>query len=91
MAQFHILTPADASATVPAVRQISFSDLRDALARGWDDFLAWPTHAIFLCLIYPLVGLVLGGMALGRAVLPLLFPLAAGFCPARSRRRADDV
>lgn len=79
MAQFHVLTPADESTTAPAIRQIGFSDLRDALARGWDDFLAWPTHAIFLCLIYPLVGLVLGGMALGYAVLPLLFPLAAGF------------
>lgn len=80
MAQFHVLNPADdASAALPAVRHISFSDLRDALARGWNDFAAWPTHAIFLCLIYPLVGLVLGGMALGYAVLPLLFPLAAGF------------
>jgi uncharacterized membrane protein len=79
MARFHVLNPADDSATSPAIRRITFSDLRDALARGWDDFLAWPTHALFLGLIYPLVGLVLGGMALGYAVLPLLFPLAAGF------------
>ena len=79
MAQFHVLNPADESATLPTIRQISFSDLREVLARGWDDFLAWPTHAIFLCLIYPLVGLVLGGMALDYAVLPILFPLAAGF------------
>ena len=80
MAQFHVLNPADDRvAALPVVRRIGFSDLADALRQGWDDFKVWPTHAIFLCIIYPLVGLVLGGMALGYAVLPLLFPLAAGF------------
>ena len=38
-----------------------------------------PSHAIFLCLIYPLVGIFLIGLAFGYSVLPLLFPLAAGF------------
>lgn len=79
MAQFHVLNPADGNTTLPTVRKIEFSDLREVLERGWDDFRAWPTHAIFLCLIYPLVGLVLGGWALGYSVLPLVFPLAAGF------------
>lgn len=80
MAQFHVLNPADDRTTAsPVVRRIGFSDLTDSLRQGWDDFKVWPTHAIFLCIIYPLVGLVLGGMALGYAVLPLLFPLAAGF------------
>jgi uncharacterized membrane protein len=79
MARFHVLNPVDDSITLPVIRQISFSDLRDVLARGWDDFSAWPTHAIYLCLIYPLVGLVLGGLALGYTVLPMVFPLAAGF------------
>ena len=79
MAQFDVLTNTDDNAALPAVRTIDFSDLKDSLRSGLDDFLAWPTHAIFLCLIYPLVGLVLGGLALGYAVLPLLFPLAAGF------------
>jgi uncharacterized membrane protein len=80
MAQFHVLTPADdRKADLPVVRRIAFSDLGDALRQGWDDFKVWPTHAIFLCIIYPLVGLVLGGMALGYSVLPLLFPLIAGF------------
>lgn len=79
MASFHVLTPADDISTMPEVRRIGFSDLKDALRQGWDDFSAWPTHAIFLCLIYPLVGAALGGLALGYEVLPLLFPLAAGF------------
>jgi uncharacterized membrane protein len=80
MAQFHVLTPAtDRRTDLPVIRRIEFSDLGDALRQGWDDFKVWPTHAVFLCIIYPLVGLVLGGMALGYSVLPLLFPLAAGF------------
>lgn len=79
MAQFHVLTPADDQPAMPVVRHIGLFDLREALQQGWDDFRVWPTHAIFLCVIYPIVGLVLGGLALGYAVLPLLFPLAAGF------------
>ena len=38
-----------------------------------------PSHAVILCVIYPVLGLVLARMVLGYAVLPLLFPLAAGF------------
>src|SRR6185437_4564614 len=35
--------------------------------------------AIILCVIYPVLGLVLARAVLGYSVLPLLFPLAAGF------------
>jgi uncharacterized membrane protein len=38
-----------------------------------------PTHVVFLCLIYPIVGLILGRIAFGYDVLPLLYPMAAGF------------
>ena len=38
-----------------------------------------PSHAVFLCLIYPVVGFVIFRLVLGANVLPLLFPLAAGF------------
>ena len=61
------------------VRKIGLSDLRDALRLGWGDFNAIPTHAVVLCVIYPVLGLVLFRMVLGYSVLPLLFPLAAGF------------
>ena len=63
----------------PVIRKIHLSDLRDVLIKGWDDFKAVPSHAIILCVIYPVLGLVLARMALGYSVLPLLFPLAAGF------------
>src|SRR5215472_11252303 len=63
----------------PAVREIGVSDLRDALARGIADFEANRTDVIFLCVIYPVIGLVLGRLASGYGLLPLLFPLASGF------------
>jgi uncharacterized membrane protein len=61
------------------VRKIGLSDLGDALRLGWEDFKAIPTHAVVLCVIYPVLGLVLFRLVLGYSVLPLLFPLAAGF------------
>src|SRR5256714_2419015 len=79
MAQLHVLMGADTARVRPAVRSIGLADLKDALARGLADFSAIPTHAVFLCLIYPIVGLVLARAILGYALLPLLFPLAAGF------------
>jgi uncharacterized membrane protein len=66
-------------AKLPAVRRIGFADLGDALRRGWEDFKAVPSHAIMLCVIYPLLGLALARATMGYSVLPLLFPLAAGF------------
>ncbi len=79
MALAHVLMGADQFRAPPTVRTIGVADLKDALARGIDDFLAMPSHAVFLCLIYPIVGLVLGRLTWGYEVLPLLFPLAAGF------------
>lgn len=55
------------------------ADLGAALQQGWDDFKAVPSHAVMLVLIYPVLGLVLARLVHGYAVLPLLFPLAAGF------------
>jgi len=63
----------------PVVCRIGVTDLRDVLARGVDDFGAYRTDVIFLCVIYPLVGLVLARLAFGYEMLPLVFPLASGF------------
>jgi uncharacterized membrane protein len=79
MAHFHVLVGATGTPAHPAIRAIGPADLKRALAKGLDDFSAFPSHAVFLCLIYPVVGIALGRLALGYAVLPLLFPLAAGF------------
>ena len=67
------------SPTHPSVRRIGPADLRDALAKGLDDFVALPTFSIFLVLIYPIVGLILFRLAFGYDMLPLVFPLIAGF------------
>jgi len=65
--------------TAYVVRKISLTDLGNALRLGWEDFKAIPTHAVVLCVIYPIIGLVLFRLVLGHSLLPLLFPLAAGF------------
>ena len=67
------------AAAAPVIRTIGLSDLHQALRLGWEDFKAVPSHAIILCVIYPVLGLVLARTVMGYAVLPLLFPLAAGF------------
>ena len=69
----------DSVSVAPVVRQIGLSDLGGALRSGWDDFLAVPSHALMLCVIYPVLGIVLARIVLGYSLLPLLFPLAAGF------------
>lgn len=61
------------------VRRISTADLREALARGMDDFKLMPSYLVMLSLIYPAVGLIAGWWSLGNDVTPLLFPLIAGF------------
>jgi uncharacterized membrane protein len=79
MAHIHVLLGAGAEPAAPAIRRIGPADLFDALARGWEDFAATPSHGVFLCLIYPAIGIAIAGLTLGFAILPLLFPLAAGF------------
>jgi uncharacterized membrane protein len=63
----------------PRVRRIGVDDLRISLAKGLDDFAANRTDVLFLCVIYPLAGLILASFASGYGVVPLLFPLASGF------------
>ncbi len=67
------------SGAAPTVRRIRPRDLVAALARGWDDFTANRTDVVFLCLVYPVIGLVLGRLASGEGFLPLVFPLVSGF------------
>ena len=66
-------------APLPTVRRIGAADLKDVLARGLDDLGAYRTDVIFLCLIYPVVGIVLARLTFGYDMLPLLFPLMSGF------------
>jgi uncharacterized membrane protein len=61
------------------VRRVGLADLRWALARGLEDFGASRSDVIFLCVVYPVLGLLLARVASGYGMLPLVFPLASGF------------
>ena len=61
------------------IRHIGIGDLKNVLVKGFEDFGAYRTDVIFLCIIYPIVGLVFARMAFHYEMIPLLFPLASGF------------
>lgn len=63
----------------PRVRRIGAADIGDALAQGLKDFAACRTDVVFLCLIYPVAGLVISRMAFDHGMVALIFPLVAGF------------
>jgi uncharacterized membrane protein len=79
MANVDLIMPAQPVRALPAVRHIQLADLKDALSSGLDDFWAMPTHVIFLCMIYPVIGVALGNATFNHNAIPLLYPLAAGF------------
>ena len=79
MTHFHVLAAGDDRIIQPQIRQIGVRDLFDALAKGVDDFTSKPSHVVFLCLIYPVIGVLLATWSSGNNVLQLLFPLASGF------------
>ena len=69
----------DTGVTTLAVRRIVLADLRDVLVRGWRDFTENRTDVVFLCLVYPLAGLLIARLALSSNLLPLVFPFVSGF------------
>ena len=79
MSRTDAIAPIEPADALPVVRDVSTDDVVEALKKGVDDFRAMPTHVVFLCLIYPIVGLILGRAAFGYNILPLLYPMAAGF------------
>lgn len=85
------------------VRKIEIEDLRSVLMAGVEDFQAMPTHAIFLAVLYGVVGLLLVAFTADYDLLPLAFPLMAGFTLlgpfaalgmyelSRRRARGEDI
>jgi len=61
------------------IRRIGATDLWHSLREGFDDFKAKPSHVVFLCVIYPLFALLLTLFLVGENLLPLVFPVVAGF------------
>jgi uncharacterized membrane protein len=103
MANFHVIAGADDTPIRPTVRKIGVADIRAALSRGLDDFLAMPSHLAFIGLVYPILGVCLAGLTFSNNALPLLYPLATGFALvgpfaaiglyeiSRKRERGEDV
>ncbi|KUM26823.1 cytochrome C oxidase subunit I [Mesorhizobium loti] len=79
MAGFHVMADARGMHVQPTVRHITTSDLWDALRLGAEDFWAKPSHYVFLCLIYPIVGLILTRWSSGSNAIQLVYPLMSGF------------
>lgn len=79
MSGFHVL--ADGRGAVPhlEVQSIGLGDIADALRAGIDDFVAMPSHIIFIIIMYPLIGVVLAAWTSSASALPLIFPLTSGF------------
>lgn len=85
MAQAHTLQSGalrvgeDADHAPIVIRSIGVEDLKQALAQGFDDFAKQPSHLVFLGLIYPIMGLLIGRAAMDAEWFMLLFPIMAGF------------
>ncbi len=67
------------AARLPGVRKISVDDLKNVLLRGLVDFMACRSDVIFICIVFPIGGLVLARIAVDFDMLPLLFPVVSGF------------
>jgi uncharacterized membrane protein len=63
----------------PAIHKITAADLRDAMSKGFADFGAYRSDVFFLCVLYPIIGVILERLAFGYEMVPLLFPIASGF------------
>jgi len=63
----------------PAVRRITNDDLWAALREGIADLGAVRDDVLFIGLVYPLGGLVLAKFLFSQNLIPLAFPLIAGF------------
>lgn len=61
------------------VRSIDMSDLTSALRKGYDDFLAMRSDVLWMVILYPVIGFALAIFAASGTLLPLAFPLMAGF------------
>ena len=71
--------PAEVEQAAPVIRRVAPSDLWAALLEGASDLGVAREDVVFAALIYPIAGLVLAQIFLNHNLLPLIFPLAAGF------------
>lgn len=63
----------------PVTQRLTMGDLRSALRKGWEDLTAMRSDVMFACMLYPLMGAVLLGLAAQGSMAHLLFPVLSGF------------
>ena len=71
--------PLSQKTAIPEIQAITMEDLKAALRLGLNDFVACRTDVIFLCVIYPVIGLFIAGAEAQGGLLHLVFPTVAGF------------
>jgi uncharacterized membrane protein len=76
---FHVYFGPHALDAPITVRKIGPKDCFAALTEGFDDFIAMPTHPVFIGFFYALAGVALVSLTSFANALHLVFPLAAGF------------
>jgi uncharacterized membrane protein len=75
-----IATTAGADPNVrPETKRLTTDDLRHALRKGWEDLAAMRSDVLFACMLYPIMGAVLLGLASQGNLTHLLFPVMSGF------------
>ena len=67
------------SAAPPAVRRITTEDLWASLREGVADLGAVRDDILFIGVVYPLAGLIFARFLFSQNLIPLAFPLIAGF------------
>jgi uncharacterized membrane protein len=70
---------ADRRSPAITIRRIGLPDVWQAVRQGAADLAEIRTDVIFLCFMYPIIGLVLGRVASSYRLLPLIFPIVSGF------------
>ncbi|WP_119300963.1 DUF2189 domain-containing protein [Dongia deserti] len=60
------------------VSRISVGDLKEVLAKGFDDFMAYRTDIIFLIVVYPIISLLVIAASFRYELIPLVFPIVSG-------------
>jgi uncharacterized membrane protein len=74
-----VVTAPAQSDTPPVTRKLTVQDLRTALRKGWVDLSEMRSDVMFACMLYPIMGAVLLGLAAEGSLTHLLFPVLSGF------------
>lgn len=70
--------PAGGVAGHGPIRRMTGQDLREALARGFDDWKHCRSDALTLAIIFPIAGFLIAAVFVAQSILPFIFPICSG-------------